>query len=114
MIHGIDTHDRVEGFVVKWQTLIYIRQLEFGICYPGIKCLLICSLNSFLIDIQPCDTTLEFLCKVEGRPARPAGYFKDVVAGGEIEPVEESIILISRDPTVLTDILSISFLPNFF
>jgi hypothetical protein len=43
--------------------VIHICNLEFGIPYFGVKCLLISGFNSLLIDIQPYDTALEFLSK---------------------------------------------------
>src|SRR5215216_2777355 len=109
MIHGINAHHRIEGFIVKWQALIHIPKLEFDIRYMGIKCMLVCRLNSLLIDIQTSNLAFEFPGKIKSRSTGTTGYLQDVIASREIEPTVENIIFIGGDPTVLTNIVPIGF-----
>src|SRR5215216_6087253 len=112
MIHGINTHHRIESLIIKRQPLIHIHQLESSFCDFGIKSMLACHLDSFFIDIQSCNATLELLDEIERGPAGAAGYLKDMVARVEIEPAIERVIFIGCNPTVLTDILPIGFLSH--
>jgi hypothetical protein len=105
MIHGVDTHDRIERVIPKRQALIYIRNLELGACDIRLTGLLICRLNSLLIDIKTSDSTVEFPGKVKSRSTRAAGNFKDMIAWREIESTAKPVIFIRGDPAVLSNIL---------
>src|SRR5215211_5116705 len=71
--------------------------------------MLICRLNSLLIDIQTGNLTFEFPGEIKSRSAGTTGYLQDLIASREIEPTVENIIFIGGDPTVLTNIVPIGF-----
>src|SRR5688572_19110479 len=112
MIHRIDAHDCIKCTIIKRQALIDIRSLKCSACDICRACLAIGRLNPLLVNIKPCDPTLEFLGQVEGRSAGTARDFENMSSWRETEPAVERVILIRGDPTVLTDILPKGFLPH--
>jgi hypothetical protein len=113
MIDCVDARDRVEFAIREWQSFRGIHRTELRpVCQSQPFHERLCSRDCLLMNVNAYDEASCFLGNPEGWTAGAAGDIQQSLLRRKAEVLDESVLLIGSEPTVLSNVFSERFTPN--